>query len=68
MEEWLVKIVESMYSNAQSRIRVNGIFSDDFNQDSVLVQLALQLREFRSGDLEELLYVDVLAIVKHLRA
>ena len=49
MEEWLVKIVESMYSNAQSRIRVNGIFSDDFNQDSVLVQLALLLREFRSG-------------------
>ena len=66
MEEWLVKIVESMYSNAQSRIRVNGIFSGDFNQD--LVQLALQLREFRSGDLEELLYVDGLAIVKHLRA
>ena len=68
MEEWLVKIVESMYSNAQSRIRVNGIFSGDFNQDLVLVQLALQLREFRSGDLEELLYVDGLAIVKHLRA
>ena len=68
MEEWLVKIVESIYSNAQSRIRVNGIFSDDFNQGSLLVQLALLLREFRSGCLEELLYVDVLAIVKHLRA
>ena len=30
MEEWLVEIVESMYRNAQIRVRVNGAFSDDF--------------------------------------
>ena len=30
VEEWLVKIVQSMYRNAQSRFRVNGTFSDDF--------------------------------------
>ena len=35
VEEWFVKIVDSMYSNTQSRVRVNGIFSDDFDQDSV---------------------------------
>ena len=28
-EEWLVKIVQSMYRNAQSRFRVNETLSDD---------------------------------------
>ena len=49
VEEWFVKIVDSMYSNTQSRVRVNGIFSDDFNQDSVLVLQELLSREIRSG-------------------
>ena len=30
VEEWLVKIVQSMYGNARSRIRANETFSDDF--------------------------------------
>ena len=68
VEEWFVKIVDSMYSNTQSRVRVNGIFSDDFNQDSVLVLQELLSREIRSGWSEELLYANDLAIVKHLRA
>ena len=49
VEEWFVKIVDSMYSNTQSCVRVNGIFSDDFNQDSVLVLQELLSREIRSG-------------------
>ena len=30
VEEWLIKIIESVYRNAQSRARVNDTFSDDF--------------------------------------
>ena len=30
IEEVLVKILQSMYRNPQSRVRVNGTFSDDF--------------------------------------
>ena len=29
-KEWLVKTVPLMYVNAQSRVRVNGFFSNDF--------------------------------------
>ena len=28
VEEWLVKTAQSMYRNAQNRVRVNGNFSD----------------------------------------
>ena len=30
LKEWLVKTVPLMYVNAQSRVRVNGFFSNDF--------------------------------------
>lgn len=30
VEEWLVRIVQSIYTNAQSHLRANGTFSDDF--------------------------------------
>ena len=46
VEEWLINIVQSMYSNAGSRVRVNGTFSNDFlvqvglHQDSVLSTLS----------------------------
>ena len=38
VEEWLVKTVQSMYRNGQSRVRVNGTFSDDFLVQVVLHQ------------------------------
>ena len=65
--EWLVKIVQAMYRNAQSRVRINSVFSDSFrvkvgvHQGSVLSLLlficvleALSI-EFRTGCLEEML-------------
>ena len=72
VEEWLVEIVESMYRNAQSRVRVNGAFIDDFlihaglHQSSMLSHLffcrsagnTLPFRENRSAFHEELLYTD----------
>ena len=71
VEEWLVEIVESMYRNAQIRVRVNGAFSDDFlihaglHQSSMLSCLffvvvleTLPFRENRSAFHEELLYAD----------
>lgn len=36
IDEWMAKIVHSMYSNAQSRVRVSGTLSYDF-----LVQVGL---------------------------
>ena len=76
VEEWLVKIVQSMYRSARSHFRVNGTFSDDFlvqlglHQGSVLSPLLFTMvleglsREIRSGCQEELLYADDLALVK----
>ena len=71
VEEWLVEIVESMCRNAQSRVRVNGAFSDDFlihaglHQSSMLSHLffvvvleTLPFRENRLAFHEELLYAD----------
>ena len=75
IEEWLVKVVKSMYRNAPSYVRVNGTFSDDFlvqvgsHQDSVLslllfiIVLEALSREIRPGCPEELLYTDRLALV-----
>ena len=68
MEEWLVKIVQSIYRNARNRVIVNGTFSDDFlvqlglHQSSVLIPLFFIIvletvsREIRSGFPEELFY------------
>ena len=70
VEEYLVKFVGSMYWNAPSHVRVNGIFSDYFlvqvgsHQDLVLSLLSIAIvlealsREIRSGCLEKLLYAD----------
>ena len=75
VEEWLVKIVQSMFRNARSHIRVNGTFSNDFqvrvglHQGSVLSSLLFirelesPSREIRSGCLEELCYADDMALV-----
>ena len=72
--EWLVKVVQTMYRNAQSRVRINSTFSDSFgvkvgvHQGSVLSPLlficvleALS-REFRTGCPEEMLYADDLVL------
>ena len=75
VEEWLVKIARSMYRIAQSRVRVNGTFSDDFLVQVELYQglvlspllffivLEALSREIRSGWPEELLHADDLALV-----
>ena len=80
VEEWLIKIIESVYRNAQSRVRVNDTFSDDFltqvglHKGSILTYLFFIIvleelsRENRSAFHEELRYVDDLELVKHLRA
>ena len=75
VEEWLVRVVKSLYENARSRVRVNNTFSDEFevkvgvHQGSVLSPLlfimvleALSL-EFRSGCPWELLYADDLVLI-----
>ena len=77
VEEWLVNIKQSMYRSAQSRVRINGPFINDFlvqvelHQDSVLSPLLLIIvlealtRETTSGYPEELLYTEDLALVSH---
>ena len=57
VEEWLVEIVESMCRNAQSRVRVNGAFSDDF-----LIHAGLH----QSSMLSCLFFVVVLETLYHL--
>ena len=75
IEEWLIKLVQSMYCNARSRVRVGGAFSDEFNvtvgvhQGSVLSPLLFIIVlealscSFRVGCPLELLYADDLAIL-----
>ena len=75
IEEWLVKIVQSMYRKVQSCVRINGPFSHDFlvlielHQGSVLSPLLFikvleaLFRETRSRYPEELLYIDDLALI-----
>ena len=36
VEEWLTKVIQSMYRTVRSRVRTNGVFSEDF-----LVQVGL---------------------------
>ena len=75
VDEWLVKIVQSMYTNATSRVRVNDSLSEEFSvkvgvhQGSVLSPLlfimvleALSI-EFRTGCPWELLYADDLVLI-----
>ena len=68
VEECAVRVIQGMYSNARSRVRVNGQYSEEFgvgvgvHQGSVLSPLLFILvlealsREFRSGVPWELLY------------
>ena len=71
-----MRVVQGMYTNAQSRVRVNGQYSEEFgvqvgvHQGSVLspllfilVQEALS-REFRKGVPWELLYADDLVLIE----
>ena len=75
VEEWLIRLVQSMYTNARSRVRVDDTYSDDFSvkvgvhQGSVLSPLLFIIvlealsKEFRTGCPWELLYADDLVIV-----
>ena len=75
VEEWAVQVIQGMYSNARSRVQVNGQYSEEFgvkvgvHQGSVLSPLLFILvlealsREFRTGTPWELLYADDLIII-----
>ena len=75
IEEWIISLVQAMYVNARSQVRVNGSFSDPFDvkvgvhQGSVLSPLLFIIvlealsREFRTSSPWELLYADDLVII-----
>ena len=75
IEEWLVKVVQSMYENVSSRVRVGKGYSDAFevkvgvHQGSVLSPLLFIIvmealsREFHTDHPWELLYADDLVII-----
>ena len=73
VEEWAVRVIQGMYTDVKSRVRVNGQYSKEFgvgvgvHQGSVLSPLLFILvlealsRQFRSGVPWELLYADDLS-------
>ena len=75
VDEWIVRLVQGMYSNARSRIRVGEGYSEEFevkvgvHQGSVLSPLLFIIvlealsREFRNGVPWEDLYADDLFII-----
>ena len=75
MEEWSIRVIQGMYTNARSRVRVNGQYSEEFgvavgvHQGPVLNPLLFILvvealsRKFRTGAPWELLYADDLVIM-----
>ena len=75
VEEWAVRVVQSMYIRAISRVRINNQLSDELgvnvgvHQRSVLSPLLFILvleafsREFRTGFPWELLYADDLVLI-----
>ena len=77
MEEWAVCVIQGMYTNVRSRVRVNGQYSEEFSvgvgvhQGSVLSPLLFILvlealsYVFRTGVPWELLYADDLAVIAH---
>ena len=72
IDEWLVRLVQSMYKDVRSRVRVGDGYSEEFgvgvgvHQGSVLSPLIIVLealsREFCTGCPWELLYADDLMI------
>ena len=74
IDEWLVRLVQSMYKDVRSRVRVGDGYSEEFgvgvgvHQGSVLSPLLFIIvlealsREFRTGCPWELLYADNLMI------
>ena len=75
VEEWIVRLVQGMYANARSRVRVGEGYSEEFevkvgvHQGSVLSPLLFIIvlealsQEFRSGVPWEDLYADDLVII-----
>ena len=75
IEEWVVRLVQGMYNNARSRVRVGGSYSEEFevgvgvHQGSVLSPLLFIIvlealsRDFRVGVPWELLFADDLVII-----
>ena len=75
VEEWIVRLVQGMYANARSRVRVGEGYSEEFevtvgvHQGSVLSPLLFIIvlealsGEFRSGVPWEDLYADDLVII-----
>ena len=75
VDEWVVRLVQGMYANARSRVRVGEGFSDEFevkvgvHQGSVLSPLLFIIvlealsQEFRAGVPWEELYADDLVII-----
>ena len=75
VDEWIVRLVQGMYSNSRSRVRVGEGYSEEFevkvgvHQGSVLSPLLFIIvvealsREFRCGVSWEALYADDLVII-----
>ena len=71
VEEWIVRLVQGMYANARSRVRVGEGYSEEFevHQGSVLSPLLFIIvlealsREFCSGVPWEDFYADDLVII-----
>ena len=76
IDEWIVQLVQAMYCEVRSKVRINNCFSDSFNvnvgvhQGSVLSPLLFIIileavsQEFRTGSPWELLYADDLVIIE----
>ena len=75
VDEWIVRLVQAMYSNARSRVRVGDSYSEEFDvtvgvhQGSVLSPLLFIIvlealsRDFRVGVPWELFFADDLVII-----
>ena len=75
IDEWIIQLVQAMYCEVESKVRVDNCFSDSFNvhigvhQGSVLSPLLFikvleaLLQEFINGCPWELLYADDLVII-----
>ena len=75
IDEWIVRLVQAMYRNARSRVRVGSEYSEEFevgvrvHQGSVLSPLLFIIvlealsRDFRVGLPWELLFKDDLVII-----